>query len=371
MTAFAPVADTTIVTDGADLLITKYKNRTLFKAWLATYTQRLQEGEDLVQQLFTVLSIETSVGVWLDLLGRIVGQPRTSTDDDVYRIHVKARIRINISHGTENDIQELAFLLLAASDWRTFDVYPNEIRVNVNDSAGNEGILAGLFKEALAAGKRLRYEYSTSSRVDVFTLKHLNTRATVIPCQFDFPKAFDNVAWVPLLLDTISDGGTDPDGGTDSFEFLEIAGTNVHIIADSLVGRITGAAVEYRVYAKAGDLDIFYLRDLTSGGGTQFFLLASGTLGSATSVDSATITDVGGGWFLCTMLGSPTGATAPIRIGTARLDNQQSYPVTGGDERSMLFFNVTAVQTANEILDTPDSLTAGFGTGKLAGLKTP
>lgn len=173
MTEYNPQADTTITKDGADLLITRYKRRTKFKAWLASYTNRVQEGEDLIQELFTVLDIETSVGVWLELLGKIVGQKRTDIDDEIYRVHVKARIRINISHGTEDDMQELAFLLLAASDWHSRDLYPNEFRINVNDSPGNENLLASLFKQCLAAAKRFRLEYSEHPREEVFSFKHL------------------------------------------------------------------------------------------------------------------------------------------------------------------------------------------------------
>ncbi len=177
MTEYSVSRDTTISADAAGNLIDKYKKRTKFKAWLKSYTDRVQEGETDAQDLIDILNIDDATGVFLDVLGAIVGQKRTDVDDEVYRISVKARIRINISHGTEDDIQELAFLLFAATtDWFTRDVYPNEIRLNVNDSAsGTENTIAALIKQACAAAKRFRLEYSAESRVNMFTLRHFDT----------------------------------------------------------------------------------------------------------------------------------------------------------------------------------------------------
>lgn len=80
----------------------------LLTAWLAG----AQSLEAAFQQLLTQRNIETAVGAQLDVIGKLVGQPRDGLDDDTYRRYIRARITTNRSSGTVGDALKIARLLL-------------------------------------------------------------------------------------------------------------------------------------------------------------------------------------------------------------------------------------------------------------------
>jgi hypothetical protein len=64
----------------------------------------LQQAEEALQGVLALRWLDTASGAQLDLLGRIVGQPRESRTDDVYRVWLRARVAINRTSGTPEDI---------------------------------------------------------------------------------------------------------------------------------------------------------------------------------------------------------------------------------------------------------------------------
>lgn len=64
----------------------------------------IQQVEDAFQQILTLRWIDTASGAQLDMLGRTVGQDRGGRTDDVYRIWLRARVRLNRTRGTPEDL---------------------------------------------------------------------------------------------------------------------------------------------------------------------------------------------------------------------------------------------------------------------------
>lgn len=80
----------------------------------AILTSYLEEGQELENAIWFVIygrMLDYAEGAQLDMLGRIVGQPRNGLSDDRYRVHVRARIRINRSIGTADDVIEVLRLV--------------------------------------------------------------------------------------------------------------------------------------------------------------------------------------------------------------------------------------------------------------------
>ena len=73
-----------------------------------------QAIEDAFWQLLVERGVDTAVGNALDVLGRIVGEPRQGALDADYRLRVRARIRVNRSDGTIEDIIEVVRLLIGS-----------------------------------------------------------------------------------------------------------------------------------------------------------------------------------------------------------------------------------------------------------------
>ncbi len=74
-----------------------------------------QSIENAYWQLLTEFGVETAIGWSLDVLGRIVGEPRQGASHADYRLRVRARIRVNRSDGTIEDVIDVVRLLIGSA----------------------------------------------------------------------------------------------------------------------------------------------------------------------------------------------------------------------------------------------------------------
>lgn len=81
---------------------------------------------DCLNQLYAQRSISTAVGANLDVIGRIVGQPRNGLDDDTYRRYCRANIFAHRSRGTAEDLLRVADLIVF-EDAATYDIQPGGV----------------------------------------------------------------------------------------------------------------------------------------------------------------------------------------------------------------------------------------------------
>lgn len=139
--------------------VSQYDNSPLYQLWLNSYSDRAKEICEAYGTLELFFDIDTASGVWLDLIGIIIGQPREVIDsslvnwfshenvdplnsgfgvgkfwdgkplvggnilidDPDYRKVIKARAFKNNSGTTINDIENSVFLLLGRSDCKVLD----------------------------------------------------------------------------------------------------------------------------------------------------------------------------------------------------------------------------------------------------------
>ena len=76
-------------------------------AWLRSYLNRVQEFEDACWEVLEAYNVDTATGKRLDVLGKIVGQPRYGFTDATYRSVIKARIRAARSLGRYDDLLDV------------------------------------------------------------------------------------------------------------------------------------------------------------------------------------------------------------------------------------------------------------------------
>lgn len=137
-------------------LMYAFRNRPNITALLTVIASRYQGVEDALFQLVSERGIETGEGVQLDVIGKIVGQPRgDSADDDAYRLRLKARMRANQSSGTGPDILDVFATLLAGySDLHLEQYFPASLVLSIENTAITEAtaILYASFLEAAKAG---------------------------------------------------------------------------------------------------------------------------------------------------------------------------------------------------------------------------
>ncbi len=86
------------------LLYEQYKNTVTWAGWVTLLARQFQDLENSAQSLLTLLDITNSVGPQLDVIGRIVGQPRLGASDATYRLYLFARVVANKSTSTVEDL---------------------------------------------------------------------------------------------------------------------------------------------------------------------------------------------------------------------------------------------------------------------------
>src|SRR5690349_3946784 len=79
---------------------------------LAILATPFQSLENTLQDLLTKRSIDTAEGAQLDVIGKLVGQPRNGLDDDTYRRYCRARIATNRSNGTNENLITITDLIV-------------------------------------------------------------------------------------------------------------------------------------------------------------------------------------------------------------------------------------------------------------------
>jgi len=148
----------------------QFKNSVDLKALGASYVRQIQELEDAVFEVILERTIPTAVGAQLTALGAIVQQPRTTAVDADYAIAIQARIAINLSDSTPEDVITVGVLALAASGEAFYirEEPPAQLRFYVIDPLTiSPALLHQLLEATDPAANRLLLNYSkaaTSSR---------------------------------------------------------------------------------------------------------------------------------------------------------------------------------------------------------------
>jgi hypothetical protein len=96
-------------------LFTRFRNKVTWEKWVQLLGRQFQDLEEATQSILLLMDIDNCPGRNLDLVGRIVGQPRLGNDDDTYRLYLKARIAANKSTGSPEDIYDVFTVMLGAT----------------------------------------------------------------------------------------------------------------------------------------------------------------------------------------------------------------------------------------------------------------
>jgi hypothetical protein len=151
------------------------------------------------------------------------------------------------------------------------------------------------------------------------TPSYPNTRTNMVPQS----QAFDNAAWQKLAVSVSPNSINAPDGTLTAELVTAQASFNPHYVSP---GGMTfpGGPVTLSIYATPGNSNWLQI-SFPSNAFANFNLSGAGSLGSNFDSSTATITNVGGGWYRCTM-------TVPSAI-TAGSWNP-SYAITQPDPAS-------------------------------------
>lgn len=80
-------------------LLSQFRNSDRLKELIGIFAAEIQSLENLFHELYDECTLDTAVGVQLDMEGKIVGWPRMGLGDDDYRAMIKVGIVINQTDG--------------------------------------------------------------------------------------------------------------------------------------------------------------------------------------------------------------------------------------------------------------------------------
>jgi hypothetical protein len=156
-------------------LISQFRSpKPVLHGMMESYVEQLQELEDVLWDVINHRLLDPAPGetvgaegVQIDVLGKIVGQPRLGLTDVAYLLAIKLKIRVNRSRGSNVDLLEilrLAMPLPKAFNYR--EEFINASYTYVEDISLELAftLLTSLYS-ARAAGYRAILEYHTD-RVD-------------------------------------------------------------------------------------------------------------------------------------------------------------------------------------------------------------
>ena len=138
---------------------------------------------------------------------------------------------------------------------------------------------------------------------------------------------FDNAYWTKTRSSVTANAAIAPDGTTTADKLVEDNTTGTHIAVRIVT--LSAASYTFSVFAKADQRSWISFLNNSLVLSSANFNLAAGTLGTVSANASASITNVGGGWFRCAVTWTtPAGANELlIRLGTA--DATPSYAGDG------------------------------------------
>lgn len=165
------------LTNALERLAQQYKGKPFIEGILRVLAGEMQEIEVVLQDLLGMQNIDTADGAQLDVLGRIVMQDREGASDDDYRIRIRAKILVNKSSGTADELIDIFTLLISDSTMVgatvSVDEYPPAsvvVRIGgIMLTLPVASRLAQILKQARAAGVRGELRYYTAPPAGSFT----------------------------------------------------------------------------------------------------------------------------------------------------------------------------------------------------------
>jgi hypothetical protein len=157
--SFVPVQKKDHVEDGLEKLVGAATDQPRIRAWLESYLNRIQDLENAVYRYIFGVLLDNAVGVHLDNLGALVGEPRSGKSDERFRFAIRIAARVNRSSGRVVDLLEIVDL--ASDVWQYREVGNAKFRVQVQDA--DMGELARWLRKARLAGVGAELVRSPSS----------------------------------------------------------------------------------------------------------------------------------------------------------------------------------------------------------------
>lgn len=138
------------------VLLSQLRDKTRFMKFVEIFVRPLQELEDVFWALIVNRRLATAVGVQLDVIGKIVDEPRGGLNDTDYRAVLRVKGRVLRSKGTADDLIEIAQLMLGVTPFMYDEFYPGTVVISLLDEpVFSAALLTKFLRKAKMGGIRL------------------------------------------------------------------------------------------------------------------------------------------------------------------------------------------------------------------------
>lgn len=130
-------------TEALAQLFEQFIGKSNIEALLSSFLPEIQELEEVLYSLFDERILDTAVGAQLDVLGRLVQEPRRTDIDEDYRKYIKGRIAANRSQGKIGDLINIMDLISEddAINWLQ-EKYPASVHPEPQDAILEDSIVS-------------------------------------------------------------------------------------------------------------------------------------------------------------------------------------------------------------------------------------
>jgi hypothetical protein len=142
-------------------LIELFKRGPRNQAALGVFGVQLAELEIAAADNIMNFFIDTATGDQLDILGRIVGEPRLGRTDENYRPAVRVRILVNNSDGRAEQLLAIARGMVPGASVNLYELFPMTLRIEFSTlGATTLATVFNMLQQAKAGGVRLLVSYA-------------------------------------------------------------------------------------------------------------------------------------------------------------------------------------------------------------------
>lgn len=135
----------------------QFRTKPFIRALVEIRARKWQALEDAAWEVLDAQTIETAIGVGLDAIGVLVGRGRNDATDALYRIALRAQIRINRAQGNARDTLEVGNLSTLGNTFQPRTYPPASYVVTMVEPvivAGEVAPLAENLRQVRALGVR-------------------------------------------------------------------------------------------------------------------------------------------------------------------------------------------------------------------------
>lgn len=145
------------IADGLGRILSQFDRSPTLRGVAAAFLSQVQDAENTLLDLFYSRTIAGASGAQLDVIGRVVGEPRDGLNDSDYRRFLQVRIAVNFAQGERGRLVDIVALATGSDDVHFQPNYPAAFIVSY--------VVGTSFSEALRARVKALIEAATGSGI--------------------------------------------------------------------------------------------------------------------------------------------------------------------------------------------------------------